>query len=574
MEYWKEQKRNDGTMEYWKVQSQWWKVQRSITPILHHSSYPKNYKVFIMVTKWKVPLKNGELFCSIPRSEIPDRMEENRERLNLSSLQIGEMNGDNFKSLLREEMAALLQDELGGKVNLSSSTRVVLSGHQPLLNHSGVWIKLFLLDLIAKESGALAVNLEVDSDTAGPLQFPFPRREKKLKVVWEKWVTGEEGQALESMPAPNEEEWSDFVSCVRSHLETLPHASLLTNLEKSASLGSNALKETGTLSSFFAELRRSYEKPADLNYLSLPLSAVCATRSFHHFFLALAMDAERFVKVYNSALGDYRVRHKLRYKANPFPDLEIRDGSFELPFWWIDKSGLRKRIFVSLESEELSAGKDSFLLIPEGRERFEVNGDNLEKGTALLLEDSIKIRPKALTLTIFSRLFLCDLFIHGIGGAKYDEAADFIIREYYGLTPPYYLAASLTLAPDLGIEKLPDGEAERLQKTLREMQFKPEKFVDLITDSDKREAFVGISREKREFLMGAAKGKKGKEFSQEMNRLNETLFSFLEPTWLETKKKLEEISEKEDEKTAIQFREYPFLMFDPSELKRICEACY
>ena len=46
---------------------------------------------------------------------------------------------------------------------------------------------------------------------------------------------------------------------------------------------------------------------------------------------------------------------------------------------------------------------------------------------------------------MYARLFLCDLFIHGIGGGKYDEVTDNIIRRYYGVEPPAYLVLSATL---------------------------------------------------------------------------------------------------------------------------------
>ena len=43
--------------------------------------------------------------------------------------------------------------------------------------------------------------------------------------------------------------------------------------------------------------------------------------------------------------------------------------------------------------------------------------------------DSRALRPRALTLTLFARLCVADFFIHGIGGGKYDEVTDRIIRE-------------------------------------------------------------------------------------------------------------------------------------------------
>ena len=52
---------------------------------------------------------------------------------------------------------------------------------------------------------------------------------------------------------------------------------------------------------------------------------------------------------------------------------------------------------------------------------------------------------RALTTTMFSRFLLGDLFIHGIGGAKYDELGDEIARRFFGIEPPGFLTVSMTL---------------------------------------------------------------------------------------------------------------------------------
>src|SRR5262249_2863990 len=43
------------------------------------------------------------------------------------------------------------------------------------------------------------------------------------------------------------------------------------------------------------------------------------------------------------------------------------------------------------------------------------------------------------------RLFLADLFVHGIGGGKYDEITDELVRRFYGGEPPDFLVLSATL---------------------------------------------------------------------------------------------------------------------------------
>ena len=48
----------------------------------------------------------------------------------------------------------------------------------------------------------------------------------------------------------------------------------------------------------------------------------------------------------------------------------------------------------------------------------------------------VRLRTRALTTTMFARYLLGDLFIHGIGGAKYDELGDEIARGFFGIEPP------------------------------------------------------------------------------------------------------------------------------------------
>ena len=57
----------------------------------------------------------------------------------------------------------------------------------------------------------------------------------------------------------------------------------------------------------------------------------------------------------------------------------------------------------------------------------------------------MRLRTRALTTTLFSRFLLGDLFIHGIGGAKYDELGDEIARRFFGIEPPGFLTVSMTL---------------------------------------------------------------------------------------------------------------------------------
>ena len=89
----------------------------------------------------------------------------------------------------------------------------------------------------------------------------------------------------------------------------------------------------------------------------------------------------------------------------------------------------------------------------------------------------IKLRPRALITTMYARLVLSDLFIHGIGGAKYDELTDLIIRRFFGIEPPAYITATATFRlpierPQVSLEDVRDS-AQRI----REARYRPEAFL-------------------------------------------------------------------------------------------------
>jgi len=42
------------------------------------------------------------------------------------------------------------------------------------------------------------------------------------------------------------------------------------------------------------------------------------------------------------------------------------------------------------------------------------------------------------------RLFIADQFVHGIGGAQYDQVSDRVIATFLGITPPHFAVATAT----------------------------------------------------------------------------------------------------------------------------------
>jgi hypothetical protein len=125
----------------------------------------------------------------------------------------------------------------------------------------------------------------------------------------------------------------------------------------------------------------------------------------------------------------------------------------------------------------LSDGTNEFARIPLSPEKEACCAvEALER----LPSQGIRFRTRALTTTLFARVVLGDLFVHGIGGAKYDEMTDRIIARFFGLVPPPFLMATATLRLPLGGPSSAEANSVgRLRHALRDVQFNPDRHGDL-----------------------------------------------------------------------------------------------
>ena len=103
----------------------------------------------------------------------------------------------------------------------------------------------------------------------------------------------------------------------------------------------------------------------------------------------------------------------------------------------------RRRLFARRGRRELTLSDRAGLDLRLPLER----GGTTRPSTPLAdwQRQGVKIRSRALITTLWARLALGDLFLHGIGGAKYDQVTDLLIGDFFGLAPPRHHGLSATL---------------------------------------------------------------------------------------------------------------------------------
>ncbi|MCE5269203.1 MAG: hypothetical protein LLG00_15105 [Planctomycetaceae bacterium] len=362
---------------------------------------------------------------------------------------------------------------------------IFLAGHQPQMFHPGVWFKNFALGASAKKHGAAAVSLIIDADAVtdtsltvptGTLEeprmvrVPLDRPEPKIPY---------EDRAIEDRAL--------FASFGHRAIQEIAPLVSEPLLRRYWPLVLARAKETGNLGACLAQARHQLESTfldpalsgaANNDTLEVPQSRLCAGEAFQWFVAHLLARLPTFRPIYNEALRDYRRVHHLRSRSHPAPELAEIDGWIEAPFWvWTVNSPRRRRLFARAAADKIQLSD---------REQWEMRlplSAEADAGSAVerlsqLDRNGVRIRPRALMTTLWARLALGDLFIHGIGGAKYDWVTDRIIERFFRLRSPGILVVSATL--HLPIEHAPTTarDVQALEDDLRGMTYHPERYLN------------------------------------------------------------------------------------------------
>jgi hypothetical protein len=181
-----------------------------------------------------------------------------------------------------------------------------------------------------------------------------------------------------------------------------------------------------------------------LRHHAMLFSPVCRSGPYLTFVWHVLARAGQFAADYNASLDDYRKANRIRTPGRPMPNLKVGADSVEVPFW-LDSfaDGSRTRATVRRRSEGwalASPSGDEILLQPSAEAA--ASASELSKW---LTGHNLRLAPRALTMTTVARLLLADQFVHGIGGARYDQVTDALIARHFGLEPPRFAVTTATI---------------------------------------------------------------------------------------------------------------------------------
>ncbi len=403
----------------------------------------------------ETPRGDGETLIQPPARRLLELLDHNRSLATSYRVRVIDVELSEVRQQTRLELTG------------SADQVVIVAGHQPEFFHPGVWAKHVVADYLAERLGGRAVNLVVDSDLPKKISLTVPlcshghltTRELLLRRV-------DRRLTFEQLPELTRHDAERFEAAVAGAMGARFQASFMPVFLAGLAQGCEGEDLVGQMISG----RRAIDAAFGIDLVERRVSRVWGGP----LLADMILHSRRFMACYNDALAEYRQSMKIRGSTRPIPDL-ARDGDVvELPLWIHGRDEPRRRLFVQqrgdvirlLADREPAGEADATAL-----RRWDTAQQSLKNATER------RIRPRALALTLWARLALADVFIHGIGGAKYDRITDRLMELYYGVGPPAMMAVSATARLDLPRHNVTMDDLRRFRARQRDFRFNPDRYL-------------------------------------------------------------------------------------------------
>jgi hypothetical protein len=541
------------------------------------------------------PRENRAMVVHPAWDRVSDLIQEN---LSLESLADYDFQGIKLSALCRQARRELLDAARRwtaayrdvGPTPGDSQSLLFLAGHQPQIFHPGVWLKNFALGRLAEKHHATSINLIVDSDaiSATSLRVPGGSAENPTaaQVAFDR---PDPAIPYEERRIGDRALFDSFGQRVQEQMaQLIPHPLI----EKFWPLAIGQSHETDRLGACLARARHLIEAQWGLKTLEIPQSWVCDLNSFHWLAAHLLARLGEFSAVYNEAVREYRRLYGIRSAAHPVPDLAVEGEWLEAPFWiWSTENPRRRRLFARHSGNEvlLTDRQDINARLTLSREG---DASRAVEQLAELARSGVKIRSRALVTTLWARMVLGDLFIHGIGGGNYDLVTDRIIERFFGRQPPGFMILSATLHLPINRSPLPtnlwsvpgegqgegdtiSGDPTTIDRQLRELTYHPERFfLDDVFEQprDMPSEVQMLVNSKRQWIATPQTIENAKTRCRAIRDVNESMQPWLEKSRRRLLDSREKAARQEQSERILSWREYGFCLYPEETLRSFLDA--
>jgi hypothetical protein len=506
----------------------------------------------------RAPREHGSLYVEPPLEQVGALLQRNRTLLTSPSIDLLGCALSSLRRLARTHAMSAARAYFAEADEpvppAADSAFWILAGHQPELFHPGVWAKNFALAGLARRWDAFSLNLIVDNDTAKAPTLRLPAGNHVAQLPFDRW----QGEApYEERPVLDEALFASLPERARPLTARWPFTPLLDEFWEELLRKAN---HTPLLGERIAAARRVFERRWGCHQYEVPLSRLCQGEAFARFAGHMLVELPRLHEVYNEVVHEYRQRHGLRSRNHPVPDLGREGEWLESPFWaWRPGQARRGRLLVrrTATALELRAGDERWPTLP-------VRADALAAAWLRLEGERYKVRTRALTTTLFARLCLGDLFMHGIGGGKYDELTDALLERFFGVPAPAYMVLSATLLLPLPHVAANAEQCQQLARHSRDLWYNPQRHLA----KEPAPAIADLVRQKQawiERVCFTAAERHARFF--EIRRLTELLRPSLEGETEASRRAAEDCRARLHVNEILSRRDYAFCLYPEAMLR-------
>jgi len=522
----------------------------------------------------RAPSTDGGLLAAPSLDEIGPLLDDNIRRLASWDYDFQGRSVASIRDLARRELLTESRRFLNSQGITDSAAQgteaddppgpFIATGHQPELFHPGVWVKNFAAAALANQRGGVALNLIVDDDIPKSSSIRAPRvangRTTFRRIDFDRW----EGEApYEELPVHDEALFASFGERVERALQGLIADPLIRDYWP------EVLPYRGSglpLGLRLALGRRRLEGSWGVSNLEIPLSRMCQTEGFYWFACHLLAHLPRYLRIYNDALNEYRALYGIRSKNHPVTALSRRGDWLEAPFWiWRAGGSRRRSLFVRQDKRtmqlRIADEAEPFLELPLAED---LEADRAVERLRELEASPIRLRTRALTTTMFLRTLFGDLFIHGIGGAKYDELGDEITGRFMSFEPPGFLTMSMTVMLGLAEHSTSQSALTSIDREIRSLIYNPDRHLAEPLDNGQREL---VARKAAVVAREPELPKERVERFREIRAINDQLFPFVEGRIDELRERRQGVAQQLAANRVARNREFSLVLHSGERLR-------
>ena len=445
---------------------------------------------------------------------------------------------------------------------------LVMTGHQPVVFHSGLTFKYQITEQFAREHNAICVAVVIDTDEGDCGEFVTPAAETEPRTAGDELPqiqlqtkTLSTGHSLyHGAQMRSVQEIRTLAQDAVSQLQSLQCLNAATKVDQ-------VLKQYAELSTVGATMLEAslitrWQHLIGGQSLELPLSAISCFPEILQLTSGVIAEARRFATEYNGLLEQYRSDQAIRNAANPFPNMDVTEDTVELPFWVVHfQTGVRQVLRLQTSGSDVLLLADGHVIatLPASAELVE----GLAQWQQSMLLRGIQLVPRGALITAFLRLLFSDLFVHGTGGGKYDRFTDRLMESWWKVTPTPFtvVSASRYLFSDA---KAKLKQLEQLSEQLRDLQFNPQRHFGSGVFSDQQQVLLKplvAARQAAVDRMRAAHagGESAKETGREIQRLTDQIKALVIDAFSHQVATLKQLSA--ENRAAVNCRIYPWFMF-------------